>query len=105
MASCAFTIAAAFVGLVLVVLHAHVLEAELLGLLLEALRARSVVEMPGLTLTTNTLPLPPISSASAFAASASAALVVRGDLRHRHVGLLERRVDEHDLDAGVGQPA
>src|SRR3954470_1723941 len=32
----------------------------------------------------------------------AAGLVVGGDLRHGHVGLVERRVDEHDLDALVG---
>jgi hypothetical protein len=52
-------------------------------------------------LTTNTLPLPPIRSASAFGRGLAAGLVVGRDLGDRHVRLVERGVDEHDLRARV----
>ena len=59
--------------------------------------------MPGLTLTTKHLARAADELAQCLGRLLAAALVVRGDLRDREVGLIERRVDERDLRAVVGQ--
>ena len=69
LASCALTIAAAFSGWSLEKSWPRYSRPSALASSSKPCARWSVVEMPGLTLTTNTLPLPPISSASAFAAS------------------------------------
>ena len=85
---------------VVVVFHADVVEAEVLGLSSKPCARASVVEMR-VHVVDEDLALAADQVGQRLGRLAAAGLVVRR-LRHGHVGLLERGVDEHDRYAGVG---
>jgi hypothetical protein len=89
-------------GLVVGVLAPDVVEAGRLGAVDEALLARVRRRDARLDVDHEDLALAADQLGQRRRRGLAAGQVVRGDLRDGHVGLVERGVDEHDLDALVG---
>ena len=89
-------------GLVVGVLAPDVVEPGRLGAVHEALLARVGGRDARLDVDDEHLALAADQLGQRVGRRLAAGLVVGGDLRDRHVRLVERGVDEHDLRAGVG---
>ena len=103
LASAALTIAAAFAGSSSSYSCPTYVSPSRLGAVLEALAAGVGGRDTGLDVDDEDLALAADELPECGGSCLAAGLVVGGDLRHRHVGLIERGVDEHDLRAVLRQ--